>query len=28
VQALEPELTYLGHILNRDLIKEAATSER
>jgi hypothetical protein len=28
VQALEPELTYLGHILNRDLLKEAANSER
>lgn len=28
VQALEPELTYLGQILNRDLMKEAATSKR
>jgi hypothetical protein len=26
VQVLEPELTYLGHILNRNLIKEAAVS--
>jgi len=24
VQALEPELTFLGHILNRDLMKEAS----